>query len=115
MPSSKKKLLDYDINNVDVMKGKIDKMLKELFPITRSITGDGVRQTYKILNKIAKFKIYEIPTGKKCYDWIVPKEWVIKDAYVEDELTLKFRPSNYQGENIIPPDKQEPDINQTIV
>ena len=85
MPSSKKKLLDYDINNVDVMKGKIDKMLKELFPITRSITGDGVRQTYKILNKIAKFKIYEIPTGKKCYNWIVPKEWVIRDAYVEDD------------------------------
>lgn len=59
---------------------------KELFPICRSIMGDGVRQTFDILRKyIPDMKLYEVPTGTKAFDWTVPNEWTIRDAYIEDE------------------------------
>ncbi|MDR1134108.1 MAG: DUF4910 domain-containing protein [Synergistaceae bacterium] len=46
-----------------------------LFPICRSITGDGVRETLKILKDICRnMKIHEAPTGTKAFDWVVPKE-----------------------------------------
>ncbi len=60
-------------------------LCKTLWPITRSITGDGVRETLNIIRKnIPDLTIHEIPTGTGCFDWIVPKEWNIKDAYIID-------------------------------
>ena len=72
-------------------------LIKKLFPIPRSITGDGVRETLKILGEHVPIKIYEVPTGTKVFDWEVPKEWNIKDAYVMDESGNKiidFKKSN---------------------
>jgi aminopeptidase-like protein len=60
-------------------------LLRRLFPICRSITGDGVRETLKIIQEHIPIKIHEVPTGTKVFDWTVPKEWNIKDAYVKDE------------------------------
>jgi len=58
-------------------------LCEELYPICRSITGDGVRQTLAILAKHAPFlKTVEVPTGTSCFDWKVPREWNIKDAYI---------------------------------
>ena len=55
-----------------------------LFPICRSITGNGVRETLKILQEeYANIKFYEIPSGTKVFDWMVSKEWNIWDAYKE--------------------------------
>ena len=62
----------------------IDKYLKRLFPITRSITGEGNRETLKILQEIIPLKILEYPSGQKVYDWVIPKEWKIKDAWIKD-------------------------------
>ena len=59
-------------------------LITELYPICRSITGDGVRQTLTILERYIPLKITEVPTGTEVYDWVVPKEWNIKDAYVLD-------------------------------
>lgn len=61
-------------------------LAKELFPICRSIMGKGTRQTLKRLQQeMPGMKIFNIPTGTKVFDWTVPKEWNIEDAYVEDK------------------------------
>ncbi|MDR0654251.1 MAG: DUF4910 domain-containing protein [Synergistaceae bacterium] len=69
-----------------------------LFPICRSITGDGVRETLGILRGIyGDMKIHEVPTGTKAFDWVVPKEWVIRDAYIEcpdGSRIAEFRKNN---------------------
>jgi len=65
-------------------------LVKRLFPICRSITGNGVRETLKIIQEYIPIRIHEVPTGTKVFDWTVPKEWNIKDAYVEDENGKKI-------------------------
>ena len=60
-------------------------LCKQLWPITRSITGDGVRDTLRIIQQeIPNLAINEVSTGEQCFDWVVPKEWNIKDAYILD-------------------------------
>jgi aminopeptidase-like protein len=59
-------------------------LMGELFPICRSITGDGVRETLRILRRIAAIETVEIPTGTPAFDWTVPKEWNIRAAYIRD-------------------------------
>lgn len=61
-------------------------LCKELFPICRSITGNGVRQTFDILKRVCpEITLHEVPSGTQIFDWTVPKEWNISDAYIEDE------------------------------
>jgi len=73
-------------------------LLKKLFPICRSITGDGVRRTLEIIKEeIPSLKVFEVPSGTKVFDWEVPKEWNIKDAWVKNskgEKIIDFRQSN---------------------
>ncbi len=58
----------------------------ELFPICRSIMGAGVRETFDILlREMPDMKLFEVPTGTKVYDWTIPNEWAINDAYIENE------------------------------
>jgi len=58
---------------------------KQLFPINRSILGDGIRKTLSFISeKLDGLKIHEVPTGKKIFDWEVPQEWIIEEAYIED-------------------------------
>ena len=56
----------------------------ELYPICRSITGDGIRQTLARIRERIPLQISEVPTGTPVFDWTVPKEWNIRDAYVKD-------------------------------
>ena len=64
--------------------------MENLFPICRSITGNGVRQTLKIISNDIPLKIHEVPTGTNCFDWNVPKEWNIRDAFVADKNGKKI-------------------------
>ena len=81
------------------MIGKeIHKFAKELWPINRSITGEGVRDTLnKILNHLPKLKIKSVKSGKKVFDWTVPNEWLVKEAYIvtpENKKICDFSENN---------------------
>ena len=69
----------------------------EIYPICRSITGQGVRDTLTILQKHAGIVQHEALSGTKVLDWTVPKEWVIRDAYIKNaagERVVDFRKHN---------------------
>ena len=70
----------------------------DLFPINRSITGQGVRDTLLyIKNEIPELEIKEIPTGTQVLDWVIPKEWNVSEAYLEDETgkrIIDFKDNN---------------------
>jgi aminopeptidase-like protein len=62
---------------------KMHKLAERLFPINRSITGDGIRKTLSILSEqVENLDIFEVPSGTKVFDWIVPKEWSILTGYI---------------------------------
>ncbi|WP_127938993.1 DUF4910 domain-containing protein [Nonomuraea polychroma] len=72
-------------------------LVERLYPICRSITGDGVRATLEIIGEHVPLKITEVPTGTQVLDWTVPTEWNIRDAYVRDATgrrVIDFRESN---------------------
>lgn len=71
---------------MDKESGNVMYALAEtLFPICRSLTGDGVRKTLRIIKEIVpEINMIEVPTGTQAFDWTVPREWNIKDGYIED-------------------------------
>lgn len=72
-------------------------LVNRLWPICRSITGEGLRMTLRILQEQIPIKLVEVPTGTKVFDWVVPNEWNIQDAYILNEAGEKiidFKVSN---------------------
>lgn len=68
-----------------------------LYPICRSITGAGVRATLAAIREHVPIELHEVPTGTPVFDWIVPREWNIRDAYVQNsrgEKIIDFKRSN---------------------
>jgi len=59
-------------------------LVRDLYPICRSITGNGVRETLRRVDEHIPLKVREVPTGTRVFDWTVPKEWNIRDAYVRN-------------------------------
>lgn len=73
------------------------RFISELYPICRSITGDGVRETLNRILDYIPLTICEVPSGLKVFDWTVPLEWNIRDAYIKNsrgERIVDFRVSN---------------------
>lgn len=59
---------------------------RRLWPISRSLTGPGTRETLRLLGEeLPDLKVHDIPSGTDAFDWTVPDEWTIRDAYIEDE------------------------------
>jgi aminopeptidase-like protein len=68
-----------------------------IFPICRSITGDGVRRTLREIGSHLALKVHEIPTGTEVFDWTIPREWNIRDAYIKNaagDKVVDFAQSN---------------------
>lgn len=63
---------------------QMDQLFDRLFPIMRSITGDGVRETIRILQEYIPIEMEGIPTGTQAFDWDIPQEWVIREAWIKD-------------------------------
>jgi len=72
-------------------------LIVDLFPLCRSITGNGIRETLRKLRRIIPLTIHEVSSGTQVFDWTVPKEWNIRDAYVKNpkgEKIVDFQESN---------------------
>src|SRR4051794_35117134 len=72
-------------------------LASDIFPICRSITGDGVRATLGPLSRHINLEVHEVPSGTKVFDWSIPREWNITDAYIKaesGERVVDFRRSN---------------------
>jgi len=93
--------MDRELLDQDGDQGRVGQrmyeLIEELYPICRSITGNGVRQTLNILARIIPLKVHEVPSGTQVFDWVVPKEWNIREAYIKNskgEKIVDFRKSN---------------------
>lgn len=73
-------------------------LIRELYPINRSITGDGVRRSLGVIGRLIPLEIREIPTGTQVLDWTIPKEWNIRDAFVMDPRGRKI--IDFQASNL---------------
>jgi aminopeptidase-like protein len=69
---------------VDTVGREMYQFISDLYPICRSITGNGFRETLHNIQRHMPLEIHEIATGSQVFDWTVPKEWNIRDAYVKN-------------------------------
>lgn len=87
----------FEENEINLTGENMFDLMKKLYPICRSITGNGVRQTLQIIKEIIPIDIKEVPTGTKVFDWEVPREWNIRDAYIKNskgERIVDFKKNN---------------------
>lgn len=73
------------------------RFIADLYPICRSITGEGVRQTLRKVAERIPLEVHEVPSGTQVFDWTVPREWNIRDAWIKDprgEKVVDFRRLN---------------------
>ena len=94
----------------DEVAQEMYELMTTLYPICRSITGDGVRDTLERIKAYIPLAIHEVATGTKVFDWTVPKEWNIKDAYIRNakgEKIVDFRESNLHVLNYSTPLRKE--------
>lgn len=73
------------------------RFMGDLYPLCRSITGDGVRKTLNRVARLIPLSVHEVPTGTPVFDWTVPREWNIRDAYVKNargEKVIDFKKCN---------------------
>ena len=97
------------LTNKSTLLEESEILMEKLFPICRSITGNGVRESLSILQDISNFQVNEIESGTECFDWTIPDEWNVNSAYLEDEngnKILDFKNNNLHLLNYsIPIDK----------
>jgi aminopeptidase-like protein len=83
--------------DLDAIGEEMRRLIGELYPLCRSITGDGVRDSLRRIGKEIPLAIREVPTGTPVLDWTIPREWNIRDAYIKNghgERIVDFRRSN---------------------
>ena len=101
--------------NVPKIGTNMYELMVELFPICRSITGNGVRKSLQILKNHIPLDILEVSSGTKVFDWTVPREWNINDAYIKNskgEKIVDFKKSNLHVLNYSIPIHQKISLNE---
>ncbi len=101
---------DQVIDPPNISSQDLFRLVSRLYPLCRSITGDGVRQTLKILQEYIPVEIHEVATGTQVFDWTVPKEWNIRDAYIknpEGRKIVDFQACNLHVVNYSAPIKKK--------
>lgn len=89
--------------------------MRELMPICRSITGDGVRQTLQRIREIVPLEVHEVPSGTQVFDWKVPKEWNIREAFLagpDGKRIVDFADHNLHVMSYSTPVDVELDLNE---
>jgi aminopeptidase-like protein len=76
-------LKELDLRDAAVIGEELHRFAAELYPICRSITGNGIRRTLAMIQDRIPLQTFETPTGTPVFDWTVPKEWNIRDAYIK--------------------------------
>ena len=100
-----------DVNEVS---NQTYELITDLYPLCRSITGDGLRKTLHLLQKHIPLTINEVKSGTQVFDWTVPKEWNIRDAYIKNchgEKIVDFQKSNLHVLNYSVPIHQKMPLN----
>jgi aminopeptidase-like protein len=90
-------------------------LVSELYPICRSITGNGVRETLNKIESIIPLEVKEVPSGTKVFDWEVPQEWNIEDAWVKNstgDKIIDFKKSNLHVLNYSAPIRKKVSLNE---
>ena len=85
------------VPRLDTIGQEIHDFIAELFPIPRSISGDGVRETLRLIGQRIPLQIREVPSGTKVLDWAIPKEWNIRGASLRTsagETVVKYADGN---------------------
>ncbi len=77
------------------------RLIAELYPLCRSITGEGVRQTLRHLQREIPLDMHEVPSGQPVFDWIVPLEWNIRDAWIKDVRGRKLIDFNHSNLHVL--------------
>lgn len=72
------------------MKKEMEKYFDRLWPLNRSLTGEGNRETLKIISELVELEVREVPSGTQCFDWTVPPEWNVKEAWIKDSAGRKI-------------------------
>src|ERR1700743_1703787 len=90
-------LRKFDAKRLVEIGRELHAFASDLYPICRSITGDGIRRTLSTIQKRIPLQICEVPSGTPVFDWTVPKEWNIQDAYIrapDGRRVVDFQESN---------------------
>lgn len=69
---------------------QLESYFDRLWPICRSITGNGLRKSFQILQEVAPFELTEVATGTAVFDWVIPQEWNITQAYIVDSFGKRW-------------------------
>jgi len=96
--------------NATELGAEMINVMHRLYPICRSITGDGLRQSLQILQELVPLTLHEVPSGTQVFDWAVPKEWNVRDAYVKNadgEKVIDFQQHNLHLVNYSIPVQQK--------
>lgn len=84
--------MDIELNSQDIIRGEdMLSLAKTLFPLNRSLMGPDIRNSYQYFKaRHPEFKTISFQSGEKVFDWEIPEEWIIKEAYIENEEGVKY-------------------------